>query len=288
MIDEIIHRRLFAKQMLARAFVETDSALEAAFSNVARESFVGLPPWYTRDANGYRAIPSSDPIVLYQDILVALDPVRTVNNGSPSLHAGLLHRLSVKPGEHVVHLGAGTGYYTAILAELVGSKGQVTAVEYDAKLAAQAQKALEPYRQVAVQQGSAFEWRGEAVDAIYVNFAIDHPPIPWVNSLAVGGRLIFPLGVPAMDRAGRATGVTARAGMLYIERKPGGFAAEFLQAVSFVWAEGAQTDADRQEHLMEAFRQGGLLKVRSLRLGPVTDEQEWYGESEWGLSFQDI
>ena len=40
-----------------------------------------------------------------------------------------------KPGDHVVHIGIGTGYYTAILAELVGPTGRVTAIEYDASLA---------------------------------------------------------------------------------------------------------------------------------------------------------
>jgi hypothetical protein len=43
-----------------------------------------------------------------------------------------------QPGEHVVHVGAGVGYYTAILAELVGVAGRVKAIEFDAELAARA------------------------------------------------------------------------------------------------------------------------------------------------------
>jgi protein-L-isoaspartate(D-aspartate) O-methyltransferase len=43
-----------------------------------------------------------------------------------------------QPEEHVVHVGAGVGYYTAILAELVGAAGTVTAIEFDAELAARA------------------------------------------------------------------------------------------------------------------------------------------------------
>jgi protein-L-isoaspartate(D-aspartate) O-methyltransferase len=37
-----------------------------------------------------------------------------------------------------VHIGAGTGYYTAILACLVGPSGKVTGIEVDASLAARA------------------------------------------------------------------------------------------------------------------------------------------------------
>ena len=61
-------------------------------------------------------------------------PERGVNNGSPSLHAGWLHALSLRDGERVAHVGAGTGYYTAILAELVGRKGRVLAIEFDPAL----------------------------------------------------------------------------------------------------------------------------------------------------------
>jgi protein-L-isoaspartate(D-aspartate) O-methyltransferase len=92
MSDSPIHRRLYAQQMLARAFVERDERLVSAFSRVPREDFAGPPPWYIRDQDGYRAMPSNDPLVLYQDVLVALDMARAVNNGSPALHVGLLHK----------------------------------------------------------------------------------------------------------------------------------------------------------------------------------------------------
>ena len=68
-------------------------------------------------------------------LVIALDSARGVNNGSPSLHAKLFEALAPKPGERIAHVGAGAGYYSAILAELVGPAGQVTAVEFDAALA---------------------------------------------------------------------------------------------------------------------------------------------------------
>lgn len=289
MSDSPIHRRLYAQQMLARAFVERDERLMSAFARVPREDFAGPPPWYIRDQEGYRAMPSNDPLVLYQDVLVGLDMARAVNNGSPALHVGLLHKAGIQEGEHVVHLGAGSGYYSAILAELVGPSGQVTAVEYDAKLAEMARAALKPYDQVQVVHGSAFDWppvkSAAKADVIYVNFALDHPPARWVENLYLNGRLIFPFGVPAMDAAGGRTGVTARAGMLMIERRTAGFEARFLQGVSFVWAEGLDEVPGRHEGLMRAFRSGGHAKIRSLRWGGSPDGREWYGEEGWGLSF---
>ncbi|MCO5730800.1 protein-L-isoaspartate O-methyltransferase [Rhizobium sp. SSA_523] len=301
MSDNPIHRRLFAQQMLARAFVQRDERLLTAMSRVSREAFAGPPPWYIRDQEGYRALPSEDPLVLYQDVLIGLDMARAINNGSPSLHVGLLHKAAVQEGEHVVHLGAGSGYYSAILAELVGPSGQVTAVEYDAKLADMAKAALASYKHVQVVHGSAFDWPREKADVIYVNFALDHPPARWVDNLYLNGRLIFPFGVPAQDASGGRTGVTARAGMLMIERRTAGFEARFLQGVSFIWAEGLEEVAGRHESVMRAFRSGGHGKIRSLRWGVqaphrqpangnAPDEQasaaqEWYGEESWGLSF---
>ncbi len=278
------HRRFYAQQMLARAFVERDERLEAAFARVPREAFAGPPPWYIRDNEGYRALPSQDPVVLYQDILIGLDMQRTVNNGSPSLHAGLMHQARVTEGDHVVHLGAGSGYYSAILAELVGPKGQVTAVEYDALLADRARAALVGYPQVRVIHGSAFDWPQENADLVYVNFALDHPPARWVDSLYLHGRLVFPLGVPARDASGAYTGVTARAGMLMIERRMAGFEARFVQRVNFVWGEGLDETPGRHEGLMQAFRAGGVSQVRSLRWGDPPGKDEWYGEEAWGLS----
>jgi len=51
---------------------------------------------------------------------------------------GADRRRRAAAGEHVVHIGAGVGYYTAILAKLVGAEGRVTAIEFDAELAARA------------------------------------------------------------------------------------------------------------------------------------------------------
>ena len=73
---------------------------------------------------------------------MAIDPARGLNNGEPSFLAYLIDALELKAGEHVAHIGCGTGYYSAILAEVVGKKGRVTSVEIDQKLAVRAKRNL--------------------------------------------------------------------------------------------------------------------------------------------------
>ena len=134
-----IVRRAYAKQMLA-VFCVTDPRVEAAFAAVRREAYLGPGPgpwpiWYLF-RRGYVATPSDDPVYLYQDVFVGLIPERNLNNGEPAGHAMLIACADARSGEHAVHIGAGTGYYTAILAHMVGDTGRVTAIEYDPGLAA--------------------------------------------------------------------------------------------------------------------------------------------------------
>src|SRR5277367_6789239 len=132
---EII-RRAYAKQVLAAADAD-DRRLEAAFATVPREHFLGRGPWQiVRWGRGYVATPSRNPVYLYDDVVVAILPERNLNNGQPSLHAWLMASAAPKAGEHVVHIGTGSGYYTAILAHLAGRPGRITAIEYDPELAA--------------------------------------------------------------------------------------------------------------------------------------------------------
>src|SRR5215469_17732617 len=130
-----IVRRAFAKQIMAAAGV-ADARVEAAFAAVRREHFLGPGPWLMpRWSLRYVPTPSDDPVYLYQDAPVGIVPDRNLNNGQPSLHAMLIAAAAPRPGEHVVHIGAGVGYYTAILANMVGDSGGVTAIEFDGGLA---------------------------------------------------------------------------------------------------------------------------------------------------------
>ena len=148
-----IIRRAYAKQVTAAAGVG-DPQVEAAFAAVAREDFLGPGPWHiVRWGGGYRATPDADPIYLYTDDVIGILPKRNLTNGQPSLHAALIAAAAPQPGEHVLHIGVGVGYYTAILAELVGATGRVTAIEYDAELVARATANLAQTPHVRVVHG---------------------------------------------------------------------------------------------------------------------------------------
>jgi protein-L-isoaspartate(D-aspartate) O-methyltransferase len=88
-----IVRRAYARQMVGLLGIMSER-LENAFAAVPRESFLGLEPWHVRQgSSGYVALPSNDPVYAYQDVLFALQQERGVNNGSPSLHARMMHAL---------------------------------------------------------------------------------------------------------------------------------------------------------------------------------------------------
>ncbi|HEY8580843.1 MAG TPA: hypothetical protein VIL72_13220, partial [Beijerinckiaceae bacterium] len=115
-------------------------ALVRAFAAVAREAHLPPPPWtLLRDG---APLVTEYPAALYQDALVTIDAARGINNGQPSLHAMWLGAIAPAPGERVVHVGCGGGYYTAVLAELVGPSGHVTAYEVEADIADLARRSL--------------------------------------------------------------------------------------------------------------------------------------------------
>jgi protein-L-isoaspartate(D-aspartate) O-methyltransferase len=227
--------------MLAVAGVK-DDRLEEAFRAVPREAFLGSEPWHIVSFQGgvpqVRPLPTNDPIYVYQDVLFALVVGPGINNGSPSLHARMLHNLAVVPGSRVAHIGSGAGYYTAILAELTGASGHVVAVELDERLADAARSNLAPRTNVTVIHGNGAEWPTEAVDRVYVNFAVEQPPEPWIKRLVPGAQLVFPLGVRAPAVWPGASQHTVRGAVFLIRRRQRGLSARWLGPASFVCAEG--------------------------------------------------
>jgi protein-L-isoaspartate(D-aspartate) O-methyltransferase len=278
-----ICREAYAAQMLARMEIKDDERLKQAFATVPREAFLDPPPWRISSGIGYRAMPSTDPVVLYQDVIVGLQEDRQVNNGSPSLHALGLHWLAPRPGETVCHVGAGSGYYTAMLSHLVGNCGHVAAIEYDWELAARATANLASYGNVEVVSGNGLEWPKSPADSIYVNFAVHRPAEAWIDNLAIGGRLILPLCAPARDENDRLQLRSARGGFFLFQRTPEEYRVRYLSPAFFVWGEAASGTLETYKALEAAFGQGGMAKVRRLRWKEPKQADEWYSEEDWGL-----
>ncbi|MEO5760242.1 MAG: protein-L-isoaspartate O-methyltransferase [Mesorhizobium sp.] len=184
-------RTFYARLMAAHA-ASPDPRLEAVFAAVPREAFLGPGPWTIIAGSGKVTTPSADPAMIYQNVLVALDAAKGINNGEPFLHAMWIGKLGPKPGETVCHIGSGTGYYTALLARLVSPGGTVTAFELEADLAARARANLEAYDNVTVIHGDAVAAHLPRSDIIYVNAGVAAPPAGWLKALQPGGRMIFP------------------------------------------------------------------------------------------------
>lgn len=273
MADRLAKRRhTYAIEITRRAGV-SDPRIEAAFAAVPREDFAGPPPWRIGSGGFFGLASSDDPARLYEDVLVAIDAERGINNGQPSLHAQSLDALGLKEGETVLQIGAGAGYYTAILAELVGTKGRVIAYEIAPDIAARAAANLARYRQVEVRARSGVEDLPQA-DAIYVSAAASHPVRAWLDALRRSGRLVFPLQA-----------VSSSGAMLIVTRPEhgGAWPARLLTRVVFIPCEGAQ-DAEMGRKLDQAFRRGGQAGVRSLRFGSEPSEKDWVRGDGWALS----
>ncbi len=118
------HRRAYAER-ITRLANARDPRIEQAFAAVPREDFLPPPPW-TAISLGV-ATQVRELADIYDNVLVAIDRRRGINNGEPALHAAWLDAVGPNPGETIVHVGAGTGYYTAILAILAEPGGRVEA-----------------------------------------------------------------------------------------------------------------------------------------------------------------
>src|SRR5215467_451568 len=107
-------RRFYAEELRATAPVLCNDSVVEAFASVPRERFLGLGPWRIIPPMYMDSIyitPDADPRRLYHDVLVTIDETRDLNNGQPALWARLFDQLDLRPGERIMQVGAGTGYY---------------------------------------------------------------------------------------------------------------------------------------------------------------------------------
>ncbi len=266
------HRLFYADMITANAGIPPGSELEAALASTPRERFVGDPPWKIFTRSGYVDAPSDDPAFLYQDVVISLGSQGPFNNGQPTLHAFCLAALAPKKGERVIHIGAGTGYYTTLLAKLVGEAGAVDAYEIEPELAQRAMHNLAEFPNVSVHSRSGAEGPLPACDVLYVNAGATEPLAVWLDALRVNGRLLFPL-----------TAAGGGATLLVTKLEGGLFTARFLLQAQFVPCIGARDQA-MEERLTKAFRNGKWSEVKSLHRNDAADDSCWCAGPGWWLS----
>jgi protein-L-isoaspartate(D-aspartate) O-methyltransferase len=255
-------RRFYSEEVALSAHL-TSSALAEAFARVPREKFLGPGPWdivmpdIASGVTRYMTTGDSDPRRVYHNVVIALDRSRDLSNGHPGTLAHYINALGLVPGERVYHLGCGSGYYTAIMAEVVGPGGRVVASEVHQELGPAARENLADRPNVSVHTGDGMQFDPGECDAILINAGVTHPHGLWLDRLAVGGRLVLPITMPMGPNLGKGV-------VLKITRRPEGYTSQLVSFVA-IYSCTSMRDSQLEAQLGKALGSGVLMKVKSVR-----------------------
>jgi protein-L-isoaspartate(D-aspartate) O-methyltransferase len=170
-------RAMVAAQLVPRGI--TDPRVLEAMRSVPRHRFV--PPALRGRAYDDHALPVGEDQTISQPYIVAL----------------MTQLARVEPGANVLEVGTGSGYQAAVLAHM---GARVHTIEIIPALADRARKTLDSlgYRSIDYRVGDGYRGWPEAApfSAILVTAAPERIPQPLVDQLAVGGRLVIPVGAP--------------------------------------------------------------------------------------------
>jgi protein-L-isoaspartate(D-aspartate) O-methyltransferase len=159
-------------------------AIERAMRTVPRHSFV---PQASIDASY-----ANDIVTIKSDNSGAMISCAS----QPGVVATMLEQLQARPGEHILELGAATGYNAGLLATLVGPEGHVVTVDVDQDIVdgARAHLADAGFANVEVVLGDgALGWAERApYDRIIATVGAHAVPDSWLEQLAPKGRLLAP------------------------------------------------------------------------------------------------
>jgi protein-L-isoaspartate(D-aspartate) O-methyltransferase len=141
----------------------------------------------------HRFIRSADVNLAYGDYPVDIGLGQTISQ--PYIVAFMSEALDLKPTDRVLEIGTGSGYQTAVLAELAAEVFSIEVVPEHAAAAAGILREL-GYTNVRLRSGDGYSGWPDAApfDAVIVTAAPDHLPQPLVDQLKVGGRLVVPIG----------------------------------------------------------------------------------------------
>jgi len=182
-----LHQRLI-DQLASKGLLD-NPRLRAAFQAVRREHFLpGIPPErvYEDDAVTCHTRPDGTPLS---------------SSSQPTVMALMLNQLDPQPGDHVMEIGAGSGYNAALLAHLLTPKGQVTTIDLDPDVAAAARANLTRAGVDGVVVRTGDGWLGTPdhgpFDRIEVTVSVRDLAPAWTAQLAPAGVLVAPLALRA-------------------------------------------------------------------------------------------
>jgi protein-L-isoaspartate(D-aspartate) O-methyltransferase len=143
----------------------------------------------------HRFVPKELSDLAYEDRPLPIGHGQTISQ--PAVVAVMTAAVAPAPTDRCLEIGTGSGYQAAILAELCG---RVYSIEYVPELARFAEQNLRAAgydaERVALRSGDGFAGWPDAApfDVIVVTAAPEHIPAPLLAQLAVGGRLVIPVG----------------------------------------------------------------------------------------------
>ncbi len=168
----------------------------------------------------HELVPADVRPLAYEDRPLPIGWGQTISQ--PYVVAAMSEALGLRGDETVLEVGTGSGYQAAVLAEICGAVYSIEIVEPLAERA-RADLARLGYGNVHVRHGDGYRgWPEQApFDAIVVTAAPDHVPPALVEQLAVGGRMVLPVGRGIQD-------------LVRLTRTPEGVRRETLMGVRFV------------------------------------------------------
>ncbi|HEU5058074.1 MAG TPA: protein-L-isoaspartate(D-aspartate) O-methyltransferase [Kofleriaceae bacterium] len=187
MRDRSDERRAMVQRQIARRGIRDERVL-AALREVPREAFV------------------SDELAefAYDDTPLPIEAGQTISQ--PYIVALMIEALRPSPGDRVLEIGAGSGYAAAVLSRAVG---EVFAVERHGELAELARSRLAAlgYQNVRLRHGDGSLGWAEHAPYQGIVVAAGGPSIPraLLDQLAVGGRLVMPVGPSRLQQLIRVT-----------------------------------------------------------------------------------
>jgi protein-L-isoaspartate(D-aspartate) O-methyltransferase len=200
---------MVSRQLKARGI--NNQRVLAAFAKVRREEFVAA------DLQEHA----------YEDRPLSIGCSQTISQ--PFIVAYMLQAADVRPDDHVLELGTGSGYQTALLAELAKT---VVSLERHPELAETARERLSclGYSNVEViaADGTLGYPERAPYDVVMVSAAAPHVPPPLIHQLAENGRLVIPVGIRQSQN------------LVLVRKTPGGIQTSRLEGCAFVPLIGAE------------------------------------------------